>query len=183
MELAFSDLEIIKQLNVHYYNNQLSKFNIDQKLDLKIFNHSVGIKDNDVFIVPNQFNETSISPTKFLKLKNKYQVKTVNMYDRTFGIKEKSIIIDHVNRSGVFHLKGKTPHEQRPMFPDMSYIYEKDRSLKSIVVQTLGYDRFKRVKLKEQVFYSEAAAIIATVWHYIGVNVRGFAIPAKWDKV
>ena len=172
-------LEIIKQLNVHYYNNHLSKFNIDQNLDIKIFNHNVGIKNNDVFIVPNQFNETSISPTEFLGLKNKYQIKTVNMYDRTFGIKEKSIIIDHVNRSGVFHLKGNTPLEQRPMFPDMSYVYEKDSSLKSIIVQTLGYSRFKKIKLEERVFFSEAAAIIATIWHYVGVSVRGFAIPTK----
>ena len=172
-------LGIIKQLNVHYYNNQLSKFNIDQKLGLKLFNHNIGIKGNDIFIVPNQFNETSISPTEFLGLKNKYQIKTLNMYDRTFGIKEKSIIIDHVNRSGVFHLKGNTPHEQRPMFPDMSYVYEKDSSLKSIIVQTLGYSRFKNVKLEEQVFFSEAAAIIATIWHYVGVSVRGFATPIK----
>tara|TARA_B100000963_G_scaffold291061_1_gene261018 strand:- start:1141 stop:1587 length:447 start_codon:yes stop_codon:yes gene_type:complete len=148
-------------------------------MDLKIFNHSICIKDNDVFIVPNQFNETSISPIEFLGLKNKYQIKTVNMYDRTFGIKEKSIIIDHVNRSGVFHLKGNTPHEQRPMFPDMSCIYEKDPSLKSIIVQTLGYNRFKKVKFEERVFFSEAAAIIATIWHYVGVSVRGFAIPTQ----
>ena len=172
-------LEIIKQLNIHYYNNHLSKFNIDQKLKLKFFNHNVGIKNNDVFIVPNQFNETSISPTEYLGLKNKYQIKTVNMYDRALGIKEKSLIIDHVNRSGVFHLKGSTPFKQRPMFPDMSYIYEKDPSLKSIIVQTLGYERFKKVELKEQVFFSEAAAIIATIWHYVGVRVRGFAIPTK----
>ena len=172
-------LEIIKQLNIHYYNNHLSKFNIDQKLDLKFFNHNVGIKNNDVFIVPNQFNETSISPTEFLGLKNKYQIKTVNMYDRTLGIKEKSLIIDHVNRSGVFFLKGNTPFKKRPMFPDMSHIYEKDLSLRSIVVQTLGYHRFKKVKSKERVFFSEAAAIIATVWHYVGVSVRGFAIPTK----
>ena len=173
------DLENIKHLNVHYYNNQLSKFNTDQKTDLKIFNHNIGIKDNDVFIVPNQFDETSMSPTKFLGLKNKYRIKTVNMYDRTLGIKEKSIIIDHINRSGVFYLKGNTPNEQRPMFPDMSYIYEKDSPLKSIVVQTLGYDRFKKAKPKEQVFFSEAAAFIATIWHYVGVSVRGFAIPTK----
>ena len=172
-------LEIIKQLNVHYYNNHLGKFNIDHKLDLKIFNHNVAIKNDDVFIVPHQFNETSISPTEFLGLKNKYQIKTVNMYDRTFGIKEKSLIIDHVNRSGVFFLKGNTPFKQRPMFPDMSHIYEKDLSLESIVVQTLGYDRFKKAKFKENVFFSEAAANIATVWHYIGVSVRGFAIPTK----
>ena len=101
------------------------------------------------------------------------------MYDRTFGIKEKSIIKDHVNRSGVFHLKGNTPHKQLPMFPDMSYIYEKDPSLNNIVVQTLGYDRFKKVKLKEKVSFSEAAAIIATIWHYVGVSVRGFAIPTE----
>ena len=101
------------------------------------------------------------------------------MYDRTLGIKEKSLIIDHVNRSGVFFLKGNTPFKQRPMFPDMSHIYEKDLSLSSIVVQTLGYDRFKKVKSKEKVFFSEAAAIIATVWHYVGVGVRGFATPTK----
>ena len=172
-------LEIIKQLNVYYYNNQLSKFNIDQKLDLKFFNHNIGIKDNDVFIVPNQLNEISISPTEFLGLKNKYLIKTVNMYDRAFGIKEKSLITDHINRSGVFYLKGNTPLKQRPMFPDMSYVYEKAPPLKSIIVQTLGYNRFKNVKLEEQVFFSEAAAIIATIWHYVDVRVRGFAIPVK----
>jgi hypothetical protein len=101
------------------------------------------------------------------------------MYDRTIGIKEKSTIIDHVNRSGVFYLKGNTPHKQRPMFPDMSYIYEKDPPLKNIIVQTLGYSRFKKVILEERVFFSEAAAIIATIWHYVGVSVRGFAIPTK----
>ena len=173
------DLETIKHLNVHYYNNHLRKFNINQKLDLKIFNHKIGINERDMFIVPSQFNDVSISPTEFLGLKNKYQIKTVNMYDRTFGIKEKSLIIDHVNRSGVFFLKGNTPFKQRPMFPDMSHIYEKDLLLKNIVVQTLGYDRFKMEKLKEKVFFSEAAAIIATVWHYVGVSVRGFATPTK----
>ena len=171
--------ETIKQLNIHYYNNQLSRFGINQKLDLSFFNHNVGIKKNDVIIVPKQFNETSISPTNFLGLKNKYNIKTVYMYDRTLGIKEKSIIMDHVNRSGVFYLKGNTPHEQRPMFPDMSHIYEKDPTLNSVVVQTVGYGRFKKDKLKEQVLFSEAAAIIATIWHYIGVSVRGFAIPTK----
>ena len=173
------DPETIKQLNVHYYNNHLIKFDINQELDLKLFNHNIGIKNRDVFMVPNQINETSISPSKFLGLKNKYKIETVNMYDRTLGIKEKSIIVDHINRSGVFYLKGNTPHDQRPMFPDMSYIYEKNLSLKKIVVQTLGYDRFKKDNLKEQVFFSEAAAIIATIWHYVGVSVRGFAIPTK----
>ena len=173
------DLETIKQLNVHYYNNQLSKFNIDQKLDLKIFNHNIGIKESDVFIVPNQLNETSISPAEFLGLKNKYKIKTVNMYDRTIGIREKSIITDHINRSGVFYLKGNTPHEKRPMFPDMSHIYEKDPSLNSVVVQTVGYKRFYKEKPKEHVFYSEAAAIIATIWHYVGVSVRGLSIPIR----
>ena len=173
------DLETIKKLNVRYYNNYLSKFDIDQELDLKLLNHNIGIKDRDVFIVPSQINETSISPSKFLGLKNKYKIKTINMYDRTLGIEEKSIITDHINRSGVFYLKGNTPHDQRPMFPDMSCIYEKDPSLKSIIVQTLGYERFKNVKIKEQVFFSEAAAIIATIWHYVGVRVRGFAIPTK----
>ena len=36
----------------------------------------------------------------------------------------------------------------------------------------------KKLNLKKGVF-SEAAAIIATIWHYVGVSVRGFAIPTK----
>ena len=171
-------LEIIKQLNVHYYNNQLSKFNIDQLCNSNIIH----------LLIPDAIIENTkrqkyflilLMILNYLLLKKKYQIKTVNMYDRTIGIKEKSIIIDHVNRSGVFYLKGNTPHKQRPMFPDMSYIYEKDPPLKSIIVQTLGYSRFKKVKLEERVFFSEAAAIIATIWHYVGVSVRGFAIPTK----
>ena len=37
----------------------------------------------------------------------------------------------------------------------------------------------KKVKLEERVFFSLASAIIATIWHYVGVSVRGFAIPTK----
>ena len=47
------------------------------------------------------------------------------------------------------------------------------------VVMPGVWHRFKTDKIKEKMFFSEAAAIIATVWHYVGVSVRGFAIPAK----
>ena len=46
-------------------------------------------------------------------------------------------------------------------------------------MQTVGYKRFYKEKPKEHVFYSEAAAIIATIWHYVGVSVRGLSIPIR----
>ena len=50
------------------------------------------------------------------------------MYDRIRGIEQDVLITDHVNRSGLFFLRGKTPHEGFPMFPDMSNVYEKNNN-------------------------------------------------------
>ena len=101
------------------------------------------------------------------------------MYDRIRGTEQNVQIIDHVNRSGLFFLRGKTPIEDFPMFPDMSKIYKKTSKLKKITVQTLGPKRFKTTKTQEGVVFSECCAITATLWHYVGVSVKCFGVLEK----
>ena len=152
---------------------------IKYKSEIRCFGHHVYFGNNEKTIVPVEFSGKNVNPNNFLKLKNKFLIKKIFILDRTRPVFEKACIVDHVNRSGFNFFINSAPIKNLPMFPDMSCIYEKDPSLKSIIVQTLGYERFKNLKIKEQVFFSEAAAIIATIWHYVGVRVRGFAIPTK----
>ena len=101
------------------------------------------------------------------------------MYDRIRGIEQDVLITDHVNRSGLFFLRGKTPNEGFPMFPDMSNVYEKKSKLKKTTVQTLGPKRFKTTERQEGVVFSECCAITATLWHYVGVSVKCFGVLEK----
>ena len=61
------------------------------------------------------------------------------------------------------------------MFPDLSKIYMCDKK-EGIVVQTLGPKIFKNPPNEPGVVFSESAAIFATLWHYIGVEVVCFGI-------
>ena len=67
------------------------------------------------------------------------------------------------------------PHKKKPMFPDHSKIYICDKK-QVIVVQTLGPKKFKNPPNEPCVVFSESAAILATLGHYIGVEVVCFGI-------
>ena len=101
------------------------------------------------------------------------------MYDRIKGIEQDVLITDHINRSGLFFLRGKTPHEGFPMFPDMSNVYEKKSKLKKTTVQTLGPKRFKTTERQEGVVFSEWYVITAAIWHYVDVSVKCFRVLEK----
>ena len=61
------------------------------------------------------------------------------------------------------------------MFPDLSKIYICDKK-KGGVVQTLGPKKFKNPPNEPGTIFSEAVAIVATLWHYIGVEVVCFGV-------
>ena len=98
------------------------------------------------------------------------------MFDRVVGIKKNILITDHINRSGTSFLRGKTPHKKLPMFPDMSSVYIKNTKNKRQTAQTLGPKNFKVPPNEAGVVFSEASAITATLWHYVGVGVRCYGI-------
>ena len=97
------------------------------------------------------------------------------MFDRISGLNKNILITDHINRAGVSFLRGETPYNKRPMFPDLSKIYICDKK-EGVVVQTLGPKRFKKPPVEPGAVFSESAAIVATLWHYIGVEVVCFGI-------
>ena len=64
------------------------------------------------------------------------------------------------------------------MFPDMSKIYESDSNQKKTTIHTLGPRRFKSKQLSDSFVYSEGAAAVSTLWHYLNVKVKCFGVPA-----
>ena len=100
------------------------------------------------------------------------------LYDRVIGTNNKIIVSDHVNRSGFYPLRGKTPYKSLTMFPDMSKVYEVDPNQKKTTVHTIGPKRFKSKKLSDSLVYSEGAAAVSTLWHYLNVKVKCFGVPA-----
>ena len=98
------------------------------------------------------------------------------MFDRVVGIKKNILITDHINRSGTSFIRGKTPNKKFPMFPDMSNVYTQDKKNKRHTVKTLGPKNYKKTPEEDGVVFSESAAILATLWRYIGVEVVCFGI-------
>ena len=165
-------------MKVHYFTSQLGHFGFNKKLEHNFYNHSVCEENSAVFIKPQQYDHTCISPFNFFSLKEKYNIELVYLYDRVVGVGNKVIISDHVNRSGFYPLCGKTPYKTLTMFPDMSKIYKNESSEKHTTVHTLGPRRFKNKQYSDSLVYSEGAAAVSTLWHYLNVKVRCFGVPS-----
>ena len=165
----------------YYFNTKPIKFGINKVFDREFFGHLVVCEAGSVFITPAQFTKEHISPEHILGLKEKYKIENIIMFDRVVGIKKNILITDHINRSGTSFIRGKTPHKKFPMFPDMSNVYTQDKKNKKQAVQTLGPKRFIRPPNEFGVVFSEASAIVATVWHYVGVGVRCYGIVESSD--
>ena len=165
----------------YYFNTKPIKFGINKVFDREFFGHLVVCEAGSVFITPSQFTKEHISPEHILGLKEKYKIENIIMFDRVVGIKKNILITDHINRSGISFIRGKTPHKKFPMFPDMSDIYMQGSEKKKRTVQTLGPKRFITPPNEFGVVYSEASAITATVWHYVGVGVRCYGVVDNRD--
>ena len=135
-----------------------------------LLSHTLYTRENSIYIVPNKFDEDSINPETFLKLKEEMKIKSILLIDRTIPEKEKLCIANHVNRSGFNFLIGKTPIANLPRFPDMSKIYHEISGLEFEVVHTVWPERF-HLRPKSNNVISESVGLIAPVWHYIGVKV------------
>ena len=135
-----------------------------------MFSHTLYTKDKSIYIVPNKFDEGTINPENFLKLKEEMKIKSILIIDKTIPGDKKLCITNHVNRSGYNFLIGKTPTGKLSRFPDMSKIYNKNLGVESTVVHTVGPERF-RLRPKSNSVISESVGLIAPVWHYVGVKV------------
>ena len=135
-----------------------------------LLSHTLYTKEKHTYIIPNKFDEGTINPDNFLKLKEEMKIKSILIIDKTIPGDKKLCITNHVNRSGCNFLIGKTPTGKLSRFPDMSKIYNKNIGVESTVVHTVGPERF-RLRPKSNSVISEAVGLIAPVWHYVGVKV------------
>jgi len=163
-------------MKVYYFNSNPKFFGINAALNKKLFGHQIYEEQKMLFLTPDQFDKKNLSPKNTLKFKEKYNLKNIVMFDRVTGTDKNILISDHVNRSGTSFLVEKTPYQTFPMFPDMSEIYITNKNETGHTVQTLGPSRFHNPPNEKGVVFSEAAAIIAPLWHYIGVGIRCFGV-------
>ena len=165
-------------MKVYYFINRLQYFGFNEKLNQSFCDHSICEKENQVLIRPKKYNNTSISVKNFFSIREKYDIELIYLYDRVVGVDKKVIISDHINRSGFYPLCGNTPYKKLTMFPDMSKIYESDPNQKKTTIHTLGPKRFKNKQLSDSFVYSEGAAAVSALWHYLNVKVKCFGVPA-----
>ena len=160
---------------IFYFNAPPKEFGIKTHFKEKTFGHYIKRGSKRTDINPTCFNKKNISLKNLDQLKKKLNIERIYMFDRISGLNKNILIADHINRSGISFLRGETPYKKKPMFPYLSKInicYKKQ----GIVVQTLGPKKFKNPPNEPGVVFSESAAIFATLWHYIGVEVVCFGI-------
>ena len=160
---------------IFYFNAPPKEFGIKTHFKEKTFGHYIKRGSKRTDINPTCFNKKNISLKNLDQLKKKLNIERIYMFDRISGLNKNILITDHINRSGISFLRGETPYKKKPMFPDLSKTYICDKK-QGIVVQTLGPKKFKNPPNEPGVVFSESAAIFATLWHYIGVEVVCFGI-------
>ena len=163
-------------MRIFYFNASLKDFGIKTDFKEKIFGHRIKRGSKTIVVSPTSFSKKNISLKNLDQLKKNLNIEQIYMFDRISGLDKNLLITDHINRSGISFLRGETPYNNRPMFPDLSKIYISDKKKQGVVVQTLGPKIFKKPPSEPSVVFSESAAIFATLWHYIGVGVICFGI-------
>lgn len=80
---------------------------------------------------------------------------------------------EQINRSGFSFLRGKTPFENHPTFPDVSEALVGTPQQRQI---TVGEKRFKTLTGTDTTDCFEWMAPVATLWHYVGVKTTGVGV-------
>ena len=138
--------------------------------------HLIYEKKRSVSFCPKSFSGKSINPGAFFKLKEVYDIKTINVFDRVRGVSKDIVITDHINCSGLSFLIGKTPYKTKPMFPDISTIYVKEKKEINNATYTVGPQNYLNTPKAKGLIFSESIAPVSIVWHYVGIRVRGYGI-------
>ena len=159
-----------------YFNTSPKRIGVKTDFKEEAFGHHIKIGSRRTVVVPNQISKKNLSLKNLEQLKKKLNIKKIYILDRISGLNKNILITDHINRSGISFLRGETPYNKRPMFPDLTKIYIGDKKNQGFVVQTLGPKRFKNPPIEPGAVFSESAALVATLWHYIGAEVICFGI-------
>ena len=152
-------------------------FLINLPVDRKIGGHSTGWNKGVRYIWPDSITADIINPRNLRELKTEWGLTRLLIIDRISGIEHPTYIADHVNRSGMNFLIGRTPYESHPQFPDISRIYQRSDDLKAIMVHTVGPHRFGHYLNDNRQHWSEGVALCAPVAHYIGLSIDALGLP------
>ncbi|MFC1527118.1 hypothetical protein ACFL5D_00035 [Candidatus Neomarinimicrobiota bacterium] len=136
-----------------------------------IAGHEFGKLNGKDIIWPKNADSETINPKNFIKLKKQFKLEELLFIDKLIGTDNVVSIINHINRSGQNFLRGATPEGKYPQFPDMSKIYNNINGQDTVVVHTLGCERFKNISSNEKVIWSEAVGLIAPIAHYVGIKI------------
>ena len=137
------------------------------------YQHGLAIMNGNVFVYPHTTTQQSINPSNLYNIKLSLGIEKVILVDRIFSEEETTKTKDHINRTGVSFLRGNTPFEELPTFPDVSNIYH---TKKGKVFMSVGDKKPLKIITGKGVVLSEWIAPIATVWHYLGTNIKGYGV-------
>lgn len=153
---------------------------ISDQLNIKhndrFYNHVMKNHDNYTFLSPFDNTNKTINPENYSKIRNKYGFNSLVLIDRVFIDTKTAHTADHVNRTGHNFLRGNTPYENHPTFPDISKIYNTKNGK---VFVSVGEKKPLNITVSKNEILSEWIAMVSPVWHYIGVKITGLGINKK----
>lgn len=159
---------------IYYFIAGPEEWGIKPKRKKRCGNHHWKLKaGKKVLVWPEEINSHVVSPQEIEHVKQETGTTTWLIADRISQGKSTYCIMNHVNRSGMSFLRGKTPHGNRAMFPDVSFIYNSLPETEEIVVDTVGPKRFDALKPENDTIWSEGIGLVAPVVFYSGVKIIG----------
>ena len=147
---------------------------------LSFYNHKGIKKENSIYLFPEENSPKTINPENFFNIKKEVQLTDLVVIDRIYSKADLINVDDHINRTGLSYLKGKTPYKNLPTFPDISNIYNKKNGK---TLMSIGDKNSFNINLEKNVILSSWIAAISPVWHYVGVNVIGLGISKNLKHV
>ena len=167
---------INKTAELYYLCADPGVWGLDIGISKKLAGHVFGIMNDKLIVWPKKLSSRNCNPKNIHTLKTSAKNTDIVIIDRIKSKTPTVSICGHVNRSGENYLIGMTPQDSYPQFPDMTHIYKTHPHNTMKTVHTAGPKRYKEVVLNSKRIWSEAVALVAPVFHYLGYNVKGVGV-------
>ena len=158
---------------IYFCSKQLFNQFTTNKEQVNISGHGKTSVKNLTSFYPLENTEKTINPKNLYELKNKFGFTSLVVVDRIQDKKGIFSVSDHINRTGISFLRGKTPYKDFPTFPDISNIYIKKNGK---TLMSVGEKNTLNINTQENVILSSWIAPISSVWSYVNVPVVGIGV-------
>ena len=158
---------------IYFCSKQLFNQFTTNKEQVNISGHGKTSDKNLTAFYPLENTEKTINPKNFYQLKNKFGFTSLVVVDRIQDKKGIVSVSDHINRTGISFLRGKTPYKDFPTFPDISSVYIKKNGK---TLMSVGEKNTLNINTQENVILSSWIAPISSVWSYVNVPVVGIGV-------